>query len=107
MQACSRLSSWLRPGIGSLMAWYQFFLRKPDGSTYLKSARNCADLAAAWRIVADMARIAEGHAAGSIFVKNDSGEVVILVGIASARVLTGQRDHPATRARIEERTRTA
>jgi hypothetical protein len=107
MQFCSRLSSGFPPRIESLMACYQFFLRKPDGSTYLKSTRNCADLAAAWRIVADMANMAVGHAAGSIFVKNDRDEVVILVGIASARVLTGQKDQPAARTRIEGMTRTA
>jgi hypothetical protein len=73
------------------MACYQFFLRKPDGSTNLRSAQVCADLSAAWGVIGDMARDAGEKASGSIFVKNDQGEVVILVGVASARVLTGQK----------------
>ncbi|MCW2275326.1 hypothetical protein GJ654_12355 [Rhodoblastus acidophilus] len=79
------------------MACYQFFLRKPDGSINFKSAQICSDLSAAWGVIGDMARDAGEQASGSIFVKNDQGEVVILVGVASARVLTGQKPAPRSR----------
>jgi hypothetical protein len=82
------------------MASYHFFLRKPDGSINLRSAQICADLAAAWRVIGEMARRAGDKAEGSIFVKNDRDEVVILVGVASARVLTGQKERPAPRSRV-------
>jgi len=89
------------------MACYQFFLRKPDGSINLKSAQVCADLSAAWAVIGDMARKAGEHATGNIFVKNDQDELVILVGVASARVLTGQKERPAPRSHIGRWTRTA
>lgn len=86
------------------MVCYQFFLREPDGSVNLKSAQRCADLSAAWGVIGDMARDAGDQGAGSIFVKNDRDEVVILVGVASARVLTGQKDRPVQRSRQGRRT---
>jgi len=86
--------------IGSPMACYQFYLRRPDGSTALKSARVCSDVSGAWGVIADMALKAGEQAAGDIFVKNDRDELVIMVGVASARVLTGQKERPAVRPRL-------
>jgi hypothetical protein len=49
-----------------------------------------ADLVAAWSLIGEIAHRIEEKEAGRIFVKNDSGEVVILVGIAMARVLAAK-----------------
>lgn len=88
------------------MASYQFFVRKPDGSRHLACEQFCADAAAAWRVVEDISRGAGEQAEGGIYVKNDRDEVVILVGMASARVLTGQKSRQAA-PRLAPRTRTA
>jgi hypothetical protein len=89
------------------MASYQFYLRERDGSIYQKSAQFCADVAAAWRVVGEMARKAGEQVQGNIYVKTDRGEVVILVGVASARVLTGQKERAGAGARAERWTKTA
>jgi hypothetical protein len=76
-------------------------MRKSDGSRHLACERFCADSAAAWRVVEELARGADDSARrlgeqseGGICVKNNRDEVVILVGMASARVLTGQNSPP-------------
>jgi hypothetical protein len=72
------------------MANYRFCLRDQDGEIIKTSKRACADLAEAWSHVATMACEAAEDATGRILVRDDYGEVVILVGIASARVLTAK-----------------
>jgi hypothetical protein len=69
------------------MACYHFLLRKVDGATVFKGSRNCDDAAVAWRTIGEIARQAESKSGESIIVTDEGGEVVVLVGIASARVL--------------------
>jgi hypothetical protein len=68
------------------MTRYQFALRRNDDSVALETSMALENLAAAWTKVGELAhRGAEKD--GRILVKDDEGEVVILVGLASARAL--------------------
>lgn len=70
------------------MPQYHFSLRNHDGSTLVERSLVEADLSAAWSMVREIARQARNEKEASrILVRNDEGEVVILVGIATARVL--------------------
>jgi len=72
------------------MPTYHLILRNDDGSTVIERSLGDADLAKAWSTVGEIARQVAETQAGRILVKDDSGEVVILVGIASARVLAAK-----------------
>lgn len=80
------------------MARYHFLLRKADGATVFKGSLDCDDLAAAWRTIGEIARQADSRSSESVIVTDEVGEVVVLVGIASARVLAAcsvqGRNHP-------------
>ncbi len=68
------------------MTRYQFALRRSDDSVAMETSVALENLAAAWTKVGELAN-GETEADGRILVKDDEGEVVILVGLASARAL--------------------
>jgi hypothetical protein len=67
---------------------YRFALRRDDGSNALESTLFLVDLAAAWSKVGEIAhdvRATEGR----IFVSDKDENVVIMIGVASARAMLG------------------
>ncbi|MCI4677069.1 hypothetical protein K9U39_12465 [Rhodoblastus acidophilus] len=69
------------------MARYSFLLRKIDGATVFKRTMDCEDVADAWQAIGEIARQTDPEAGESIIVRDERGELVVFVGIASARVL--------------------
>ena len=70
------------------MKLYRFALRRNDGSNVLERAMSQVDLAAAWSMVGEIAndvRATEGR----VFVTDEEENVVIMIGVASARALLG------------------
>ena len=69
------------------MAHYQVLLRKIDGATVFNHSMACDDVAAAWPTIGEIARQADREAGEAILVRDERGQLVVLIGIASARVL--------------------
>jgi hypothetical protein len=67
---------------------YRFALRRDDGSNALESALFLVDLAAAWSKVVEIAHDARATE-GRIFVTDKDEDVVIMIGVASARAMLG------------------
>jgi hypothetical protein len=65
---------------------YRFALRRNDGSNTLERAIRLGDVASAWCTVSEIAHDDEATD-GRIFVKDEDGKVVIMIGVASARAL--------------------
>lgn len=87
------------------MPRYHVSLRNCDGHTIVQRSLVHPDLAAAWTTVGEIARQAKANEAGRILVKDSRGEVVILVGVASARVLAQRQED--TPDRLPRRPSTA
>jgi hypothetical protein len=68
---------------------YRFSLRRDDGSNTLESAISLIDPAAAWPVVGKMANDARATE-GRVFVTDEDENVVIMIGVASARALLGR-----------------
>jgi hypothetical protein len=67
---------------------YRFALRRDDGSNAFESALFLVDVAAAWSKVGEIAHDARA-AEGRIFVTDKDENVVIMIGVASARAVLG------------------
>jgi len=68
---------------------YRFALRRDDGSNALESAMSLVDPAAAWPVVGQIANDARATE-GRVFVTDEDENVVIMIGVASARALLGR-----------------
>jgi hypothetical protein len=67
---------------------YRFALRRDDGSNAIESSLFLVDVAAAWSMVGEIAHDARATE-GRIFVADRDENVVIMIGVASARALLG------------------
>jgi hypothetical protein len=67
---------------------YRFALRRDDGSNALESAMSLVDPAAAWSMVGEIANDARATE-GRVFVTDEDENLVIMIGVASARALLG------------------
>ena len=80
------------------MKLYRFALRRDDGSDAFESAMSLVDVAAAWSKVGEIANDAKATD-GRVFVTDEDENVVIMIGVASARALLGaarkKRDQPS------------
>jgi hypothetical protein len=85
---------------------YRFALRRDDGSNALESALFLVDLAAAWSKVVEIAHDARAME-GRLLVTDKDENVVIMIGVASARAVFGaakkklnQRSNPSLRIAV-------
>lgn len=78
------------------MKLYRIALRRDDGSNALENTMRLVDPAAAWPMVGEIANDARATE-GRVFVTDENENVVIMVGVASARALVARkkRDQPS------------
>jgi hypothetical protein len=75
------------------MERYDFKVREVDGTISVVHTAVLSDLCSVWSVVADIAHEVD-EVGVRIVVTNDLGEVVILVGVATARSYSMARKQP-------------